>query len=93
MECVFLQPNTKLLCTHTKGKMAEITRKLNSYEGNLNNRGEEATMGHGTHHGQPVAVPVALYFALLLRHLPFLTCGICYSVSVLGHFGLLSYFL
>jgi len=49
VECVFLQPNTKLLCTHTKGKMAEITRKLNSHEGKPNNRGEEATTG--SHHG------------------------------------------
>jgi len=41
------------------------------------------------HHEKPVVVivPNVLRFSTLLRRLLFLARGICYGVSVLGHFG------
>jgi len=53
------------------------------------------TTGRGKHYGLPVvvAVPCTPYFTLLLCRLLFLNHGICYGVSMLGHFGPLLAFL
>jgi len=84
-----MQPNTSSFKHKTTAKTEKSRGKMKGRKEKRELGAEKAAQLRHHHHGQPVAaaVPGALRFASMLRRLLFLARGICYGVSVLGHFG------